>query len=62
MSNKDSYKEYLEDLNKIKNEVYHYTIDGKDVTEEEFKKFIRDKIKEKFENYENDRNTKENNL
>ena len=60
MSNKDIYKDYLEALNKIKSEIYHYTIDGKDVTEEEFKKFINNKMKEKFKEYEG--NTKENNL
>ena len=41
-----SYKDYLEELNKLKSDMIHYTIDGKDVTEEEFKKYIIDKIKE----------------
>lgn len=45
MSNKDSYNDYLEKLNKLKSDIFRYTIDDKEVTEEEFRNYIIDKIR-----------------
>lgn len=49
MNDKDIYKDYVKVLKKLENDIDNNTIDGKGVSEEEFKNFIKviqNKIKE----------------